>query len=316
MHPASDCKFLEKCSEVAERYQLDRTAPARQDICAIVVTYFPDDRFVDRIKLVTEQVDMVVVVDNSGDSQITSRLQELGSDRIHMICNEFNVGLASALNSGTTWAKAEGYCWAVLLDQDTTLHSDAVEQLLSIVRKYPSPERIAAVGSNYGHRSSTHSPWTEETSVISSGTLLSLPAFESIGPFRNEFFVDCVDLDYCLRARQSGFVVLRSTNKLMEHQIGNVTKHSILTFQAGTSNHAVIRRYYLARNLSTLIREYARREPRWVARMLVNQFKSLLLLCLFETERRRKLKVFSLGLYDGWKGWFGRDLSALTNGSR
>lgn len=301
---------------MADRDQLHGTAPGQQGVCAIVVTYFPDDRFIDRLRMVTEQVDMLVVVDNSGDSAVTHEVQELGGDRIQLICNEFNAGLASALNSGMTWAKAAGYCWAVLLDQDTTVHPDAVEQLLSIVRKYPSPDRVAAVGSNYEPRSSTQSSWTEETSVITSGTLLSLPAFDRIGPFRNEFFVDCVDLDYCLRARQSGFVVLRSTDRLMEHQIGNVTKHSILSFQAGTSNHAVIRRYYLARNLTTLIREYSRREPRWVARMIVNQFKSLLLLCLFEKERRRKLRLFSLGLYDGWKGWFGRDLRALTNGRR
>jgi rhamnosyltransferase len=300
---------------VTHTAQFDVDAPTRKGVCAIVVTYFPDARFAERIKVAKEQVDMLVVIDNSGNNSPLHQFKELSDDRVHLIFNEFNTGLAAALNLGMTWAKAAGYSWAVLLDQDTTVHGDAVEQLLSIAQRYLAPDRIAAIGSNYESVRSMQSAWTEETSVITSGSLLSIPAFSRIGPFRDEFFVDCVDLEYCLRARASGFKVLRSTNKLMEHEIGNVTRHSILSFQAGTSNHVVIRRYYLARNLTSLIREYSRREPRWVVRMIVNQFKSLLLLCLFEADRRRKLKIYLIGLYDGWKGRFGRDLPELKNGN-
>jgi rhamnosyltransferase len=175
------------------------------------------------------------------------------------IYNEANAGLAAALNSGLAWARATGFRRAWLLDQDTTVHPDAVEQLLSIANDHPNRDSIAAIGSNYKPSASKPTPWTEVASVITSGTLLSIPAFNRVRPFRDEFFVDCVDLDYCLRARADGFIILRSSKKLMEHQIGNVTMRSILSFRAGTSNHAMIRRYYLARNLTTLMREYWRR---------------------------------------------------------
>ncbi len=255
-----------------------------------------------------------MVVDNSCNASVSVQLEAIRGSGVHLIFNEGNAGLAAALNSGLAWAMAAGFNWAWLLDQDTTVHRDAVEQLLSIVQDYPDRESIAAIGSNYEPSALKRTPWTEVATVITSGTLLSIPAFDRCGPFRDEFFVDCVDLDYCLRARTVGLKILRSSKKLMEHQIGNVTMHSILSFRAGTSNHAMIRRYYLARNLTTLMREYWRREPRWVVRMIFNQVKSMVLLFLFEKDRRRKLRFFLIGLFDGLKGWFGRDLSEWKNG--
>jgi rhamnosyltransferase len=294
--------------------RLDPIGPTQKSVCAIAVTYFPDEGVAQRIRIAKDQVAALVVVDNSCDSSIALQLEAIRGSGVHLIFNEGNAGLAAALNSGIAWARAAGFRWAWLLDQDTTVHRDAVEQLLSIVHDYPDRESIAAIGSNYEASASKQSPWSEVASVITSGTLLSIPAFDRVGPFRAEFFVDCVDLDYCLRARADGFRILRSSSKLMEHQIGNVTMHSILSFRAGTSNHAMIRRYYLARNLTTLMREYWRREPRWVARMIFNQVKSMVLMFLFEKDRRLKLKLFLIGLFDGLRGWFGRDLSEWKNG--
>ncbi len=294
--------------------RLDRVDPMRTSVCAIVVAYFPDQGFAQRIQIARDQVAALVVIDNSCDSSVGVQLEAIRGSGVHLIFNGENAGLARALNSGLAWARAAGFSWAWLLDQDTTVHRDAVEQLLFIVQDYSVPESIAAIGSNYAPSASKRTPWIEVATVITSGTLLSVPAFDRVGPFRDEFFVDCVDLDYCLRARADGFKILRSSSKLMEHQIGNVTMHSILSFRAGTSNHAMIRRYYLARNLTTLMLEYWRREPRWVARMIFNQVKSMVLMFLFEKDRRRKLRLFSVGLYDGLKGWFGRDLSAWENG--
>jgi len=289
--------------------QIESGQPHQARVCAIVVTFFPDRDLGDRLRLAGDQVEILIVVDNSADRSTLLQLEQLRSDRVHLIFQERNVGLACALNAGLRWARAAGFQWALLLDQDTTLLQNAAEELLSIVADYPHPDSIAAVGSSYNQATSAQCQWTEETSVITSGTLVSLTALEKIGPFREDFFVDCVDLEYCLRARARGFAILRSSKKLMEHQIGNVTVHKIFGFRAGTSNHTVVRRYYLARNLTALIREYRYREPAWAARMILNQLKSMILLGLFEENRWRKLKSYLLGVYDGINGWFGRDLA-------
>jgi hypothetical protein len=55
-------------------------------------------------------------------------------------------------------------------------------------------------------------------------------------------------------------------------------------------------------------------DARFAERMKIAKEQVDMLLCLFEADSRRKLKIYLIGLYDGWKGQFGRDLPELRNG--
>jgi len=49
-----------------------------------------------------------------------------------------------------------------------------------------------------------------------------------IGVFREEFFIDRVDFEYCLRAKARGYCVIRTRKPLMSHTIGTPTAHRLL----------------------------------------------------------------------------------------
>ena len=56
--------------------------------------------------------------------------------------------------------------------------------------------------------------------IITSGNLLSLRAFDTIEPFMDDFFVDHVDNEYYLMARAKGYYVIVTSKPIMEHRLG------------------------------------------------------------------------------------------------
>lgn len=288
--------------------------PSPRTVCAVVVTYHPDSGFGDRMERVAKQVDQIVVVDNRSQGESVARIQEaverLG---IHLIPNASNEGIARALNTGVRWASSQGYRWVLTLDQDTLAASDMVSSLADVFRNYPVPQQVAVIGSNYQDKlskpTSSENPiehgvfrGREMKTVMTSGSLVSVDAFTSTGGFRDDFFIDCVDHEYCLRARRRGYRVLITTKPVMEHGPGAPSEHRLLWKKFPVSNHSVLRRYFMARNTTILVREFAIAEPGWILHYLWDSAKSLFLLCLFETHRMAKLKASIRGFVDGVLG--------------
>jgi rhamnosyltransferase len=291
--------------------QANRGAPARETICAVIVTHNPDDDLYSRIQKVRPQVANIALVDNGSTDSNVSRLQQLAPN-VHIILNPRNEGVARALNQGAHWAAQQGYRWILSLDQDSVVVSHMVDSLALAYHAFPEHNSLAVIGSNYtsvangkpgaANRDENNSWGAEVKTVITSGSLVSLRAFQEIGGFREEFFVDCVDLEYCLRARSRGFHVVMTSEALMQHSIGNLTEHRLPWRTTGASNHSPWRQYFMTRNTLILAREYLGSEPRWVLETLWSRMKSLTLICLFEKQRLSKLAYSSLGVFDALRG--------------
>lgn len=263
------------------------------DLCAVVVTYYPDTGIADRISRVASQVSKVVVVNNGSEF-------ELPSD-IEVISNKCNRGIAAALNQGLNWARTRHYSWALLLDQDTICGPEMVKRLKAAYLDHPEREKLAIIGSNHGAEYEPHckdSLWSEAKFVITSGTLISLKSADRIGRFREEFFIDCVDFEYCLRARRLGFHVIQLNSQVMDHFIGTVTHHRLLGRPTATTNHSSWRWYYQTRNSLVLCREYLFVDPIWSSWLLLSRLKRTILMILFESSRLAKLKTSLLAVRD------------------
>jgi rhamnosyltransferase len=279
------------------------------DICAVVVTYHPDPDFPGRVAIIAEQVGRVVIVDNGSDSLAVEMLYRISlQPNIHLILNHDNLGIATALNQGVRCAKHGGYAWALTFDQDTVAEAKMVDTLLGVYASFDQKSKLAVLGSNYWTENGRKPPfpeeinqyaWTEEIDVITSGSFISIAAFEVIGSFRDIFFIDRVDTEYCLRARSKGFKIILTQMPIMRHSIGASSTHRLLCKRTGTTNHSPLRRYYYARNLFILAREYWRAEPVWVRSRLYAWAKAIVLLCLFESDRLTKLKSIAAGVFDG-----------------
>lgn len=56
--------------------------------------------------------------------------------------------------------------------------------------------------------------------VISSGSLIDLDAYAEIGPFREDFFIDGIDIEWGFRARARGFHSVMAIREKMPHRLG------------------------------------------------------------------------------------------------
>jgi rhamnosyltransferase len=288
--------------------------PVRGQVCAVLVTFHPDSGFPARLNRIVPQVGATVIVDNGSSEAGSKMLRELSAGP-SVIFNSANLGIARALNIGVERALADGYSWALLLDQDTEVDEDMVDRLLAI-HASGLGERVAVIGSRFRDTTglsidtrrldarSEH--WEEVESVITSGSLLSLRAYAAIGPFRDEFFIDYVDTEYCFRARAAGYRVIETLRPLMSHTLGAPTSHKLLWARQWTTNHSPDRRYYIARNNTVLLREYGTsgRGP-WQWKSIVRCFRLCKRIAYFEQDKIRKILAVGQGWWDGVRGKMG-----------
>ena len=287
------------------------------EVCAVLVTHHPDDGFAPRLARIARQVGASIIVDNGSSDETLAMLRGVAAaPSITLIANLDNLGVARALNIGVQRAAALGFRSALLFDQDSVAGEGLVASLLEIRDSFASTERIAVVGSGYDEPwqrapapaagLSHGDTWYEVESVITSGSLLDIAAYFEVGPFRDAFFIDYVDTEFCLRARGQGYRVVKAKQALMSHAIGAPTLHQALWIKKWTTNHSADRRYYIARNDTVLLREYGGyRGPGWALKSLQRRLRTCKRVLLYERQKTAKIRAIVSGWWDGVHGRLG-----------
>jgi rhamnosyltransferase len=278
-------------------------------VCAILISYHPDAELPRRAARILDEAGALVIVDNGSGEDTHAMLRRIAADaRVSLVLNPTNLGVASALNLGVERARALGFTWVLLLDQDSDLHGGMLTSLIEVRAAYPEPARVAVIGAGFGEetRAAPAAAWQEVESVITSGSLIPLALHAAIGPFRDEFFIDYVDSEYCFRARAQGYRVLRTAKPLMSHTIGAPTRHDLLGKPKWTTNHSPDRRYYIARNDTVMLREYGGYAfGSWALKSLARRLRTCRRIVLYERSKARKIAAVSAGWWDGVRGRMG-----------
>lgn len=298
--------------------------PSRDNTCAVIITYHPDEGFPARLQQVEAQFPIVIVVDNGSRPSALEMLRKLSvSPHVILVENPNNLGIAAALNQGVGLASREGFEWVVTLDQDTVLHVDFLSALFDVYLKSGCDDVM--IGSNYWdvHKmrnavqcEGTGAIFLERKTLITSGTLVPLSLFRKIGLFREDYFIDSVDHEFCLRARAHGFRVFISCQPLMNHSIGAGFEQASRLRRVLSLNHSSTRKYFIARNSIATAKTYFLQEPIWSIRQgsqLVAIFLSIL---LFEQEKLEHFKAFMVGVAHGVSGKMGPIEQTWPNGER
>jgi rhamnosyltransferase len=288
------------------------------DICAVITTYRPDDGFPERVQRIRSQVGLVVIVDDGESADNVARLQIWFSKTMGVILhhNVANVGVAAALNKGVSIAKSQGYRWVLTLDDDTVVEADMVKNLIETwnLAVGQAGKPVAIMGMAYRDRHTGEMeacpadgrPLVEKRGIVTSGSLLPMDVYDRIGPFREEFIIDLVDYDFCLRARAAGFRVVKGCRLGMTHSVGHKLKRRFGWLTLEATNHSPLRRYYAYRNATVLAREHFRRDPLYALAVFVSQLRTLSLVLLMENDRCRKVKLLFYGILDGWRDRLGK----------
>lgn len=283
-----------------------KTVLNKEKICCLVITYNSSD-LLNLINNIKEQVDKIIIIDNNSDFETQKDLIKLSKEyNIRLIFSKENIGIAGALNRGITEARKFEYEWVITFDQDSIPFINIVELISEVYNLYTNKNDIGAIGVNFPmvneqsyFNFSKTKRYRKKDYLITSGCLLSLNTLFSIGGFREDLFIDNVDLEYSLRLRKNNKVSLITQEWGMFHKVGDPKRKKIGPIYVSTSNHNWKRRYYMARNHVILCKEYFLYFPYFILKLNFFFFLSLFQILFLECDRRNKIRNSFQGIVDG-----------------
>jgi rhamnosyltransferase len=283
-------------------------------VCAVVVTFHPDEDVLSNLKMLQAQVRHLIVVDNGSFDWELEPVRSLSSElSFKLIDNPDNLGIATALNIGIRWAQSTGAEWVLLFDQDSSVTQGFTETMLCGFNTSPWGERLGILVPRYiDARLGLVLPCKRARTgglefAMTSGSLIRLSTFERHGFFVDEFFIDAVDLEYSLRLRKAGYLIEECPNAILHHRPGALQTYPFRGQSLfKTANYSPLRRYYQQRNLVWVVRRYWRAFPRFFLFLYSNNFKTIIKTLLGESETWTKCYYVGLGIIDGLRERMGK----------
>lgn len=233
-------------------------------VAAAVVLYYPDNQDLLRnIHSYLPQVEAVYAVDNSPEAPVRAATQQLLNQLegavLYYLPNERNEGIAAALNKAAAMALEQGKQWLLTMDQDSYFEEQDIRYYLEEAEKMVAAHAAVAIlapavqavpGSSEVYR--------KVHSVITSGSLLNLQVWKTVGGFDEKLFIDEVDHEYCYRVQEQGYEVIQLIQVRMHHQLGRKKSGGYLGAIARKNRtiHSPQRVYFMVRNYLYVRKKY------------------------------------------------------------
>jgi rhamnosyltransferase len=290
-----------------------KSTMSKRSTCAVVITFRPQASVLDNLAQVRPQVDGLLVVDNGSPSALLvpfhAAAGELGFELIE---NRANLGIAAALNLGVRWAKAQGFEFVALFDQDSTVTEGFIEAMLKEYEAHPRRDRLAIVAPRQVDRNTGRTRWYGPAAdggplvAITSGSLMPVTIFDECGWFEEQLIIDCVDHEYCFRARSQGYTLAECRNAVLLVAVGATTHYQALGLNIHVTHHSAKRRYYITRNRLVMVQRFWKQQPGWCYRAVRDVVQDTVKLVFVEEERWSKLRNTARGIHDAFCGRMGK----------
>ncbi len=267
-------------------------------IAAVTVLYNPTKKIIQNISGYIDKVDKVYVIDNSNDS---NKKLLIDNKKIEYLPNYTNLGISNSLNKACNLAIDEGYEFLLTMDQDSLFEKNEFQKMIDYINK-SDLKKVAIVSPNHnvkGLQNKETSEIDHPLEVMTSGNIINLKLYKKIGKFREEYFIDDVDIEYGLRLNKMGYQIDRLNYVLLNHHLGDTKSKIILGHQFVYSNHNPQRRYYMTRNTLKLCDEYQNDFPKYCDYLKRGLFGQAQNIILFEKDKFKKLK----GMHNGYKDY-------------
>jgi rhamnosyltransferase len=284
----------------------------------IFVLYQPTEEFLGNLAKARAFCPNMVAVDNSpeADLRLHRCLRDQGIEVMH---NRNRGGLAGAYNRGAE-VLLERKCGVIfLLDQDSDIEASFFEKMMQACSELGTDEFLVGpkiYEINLGKcmpvfQHGKHIPKRLQIDnenegmfpslcIISSGSAISAAAYRKLGAFREDYFIEYIDIEYSLRAVSQNVPVYMNAAVTMRQTTGKIERHG----DKYTTNHVAWRRYYGARNAVHCL--YLHRSTwglHWVSGLLA--FLQVLRVLQYEPQKLQKVTAIACGYLDGLFGLLG-----------
>ncbi|MFZ6027655.1 MAG: glycosyltransferase family 2 protein [Chloroflexota bacterium] len=261
----------------------------------------------------------IIVVDNGSTDGSVDALQRRFGESITIRETGENLGFAGGVNQGLMDARSANAVWVLLLNNDTLVAADFLNQLAQAVATAPeyaiwapliyyhaAPERIWHLGARiYPGTLATYSLKKDQPDkgnlpaivpvdfVTGCGMLIRGDVFERIGLFDPAFFMYGEEVDFCWRARRAGFRTACATRAHIWHKVS-----------LSANRDRAASRYHRIRNQIRFYRKHAT----GLQRTLMWAFSSLRLAWLAAGDLWHRTPHLLAPLGRGWRdGWYRND---------
>ena len=298
----------------------------KDPIASITVTFNAQAVIAEHLRLLqgqTHRLSEIVVVDNaSSDGTLAVLADEF--PLVTVLSLPTNVGVGGGYAAGLTYALGKSHQSIWTLDQDSKPEPDCLQELVATamncrgnaqpIALFAPRSRNLATGLDYagfGWRNGVVTLPDDQRAavqwvdiVISSGSLLSAQAVIAAGLPREDFFMDFVDFEYCLRLRRLGYGIGVVRKAVMWHAVGLPEKRRFLAIPWVWATHVPWREYYKIRNQTFTIWHG---QPTFRGKLyLIRKFlRHALAVVIFDPQKFRRLRFMFAGLRDGIRGKLG-----------
>ncbi len=269
-------------------------------ILAIVVVYKPDLGLLKRnIDAFISYIDCVILWNNSPDC-FNEKLLQCESDKIQYHTEGRNIGISKALNYAWRYAQKNKYDYLLTMDQDSVFLNFKVYSDTTI--KYNEQE-ICLIGPGISIGESRTlvpniSEVDDQNHLITSGMLVPISLLNKIGGYCEDFKIEAVDLDLCIRARAAGYRICRNTFGELSQTFGNPYTRKLFGKTYIGANYSSQRLYGIFRNHMILYRRYKCPLAKRLLKVYFINFVPRIF--LWEDFKGDKLKAIFRGLKDGF----------------
>lgn len=277
-------------------------------IAGIVVLYNPSNLVYDNVLTYIDYIEHLFIVDNSEsqNKDLVNKLLDL--KKCDYINNNENLGIATALNIGARKALENNFDFALTMDQDSKFSKQVIENFLKTANDLDLKD--IAILSPF-HKQTNFIEQIQENSfeeldfIMTSGNLLNLKIFEQIGGFLDSLFIDHVDHEYCIKAKDANFKIIRCNNIFFEHSPGKLIEFfSIFRKKCYRSEPSPLRLYYFVRNGFYIYNKYINKAFKaYFKYALKNEIKLIL---FYEKQKIKRLFFILKGYIDYKRNKFGK----------
>ena len=277
-------------------------------LAGVVVLYNPDSKVKKNIDSYIKYLDKLYIVDNSNNDMIF----DYKDKKVEYIKNNKNLGIASALNIAAKKAISDKFEWLLTMDQDSMFEKDEFPKMIEFLEKIKTDPYIQMINTTtydeIGLISPLHKTVMNENgneqgiefpeTVMTSGNIINLSAYKKVGGYKDWFFIDGVDFEYCLNLKMHGFKVMRLNFVYLKHNLGDAITKNIFGKKIYSLNHSPLRRYYIIRNKHYLYDLYGKQEKEYCKFELKKIRHETIKMLLCEKHRIKKLSYMFKGYID------------------
>jgi rhamnosyltransferase len=272
-------------------------------LAAVAIIYYPDNTFVKNIRTYIDDVEMLLVFDNSPFNTLEKQLEN--NTKIKYLWDGNNEGIAKRLNSAIEICMKENFDFLLTMDQDSSFNTNDLKRYKSLIENN-AQDNIGMYGvlHDKSQFSSINDLYNFNKLLITSGSIIPLANIKNLGKFNEDLYIDGVDTEYCLRIFNKKYNTILFNNIVLSHQIGTTT----LTFTPSLKIeerkiHSPTRIYYITRNYFFLRKLYKNQLQHLKLKNFLNEVKNGI---LYGNEKVNFIKNILKGYLDFKKNKMGK----------